>query len=183
MNKKEITRFQKRIELDLLEGCWLWKGGSKGKTGYGSFWFKGKSGTAHQASYDHWNGKVPQGLQIDHLCRNRKCVNPAHLYLGTQKDNLADAVKIGRIGIFGEKNGAAKLRVSDIPIIRKSAQDGCVHKIIAERFGVCRQTIDQIIRGETWQGHASQPDGFGPRGIRLSCTCQQPEQAGTLGTG
>ncbi len=86
MSKSVIQRFQKFIELDLLSGCWLWKGAVI--NGYGYFCVNGKSVRAHRFSYTHWNGDIPQELQIHHLCRNTNCVNPEHLQVVTQKTNV-----------------------------------------------------------------------------------------------
>lgn len=85
-NRLAIQRFQKFIELDLLTGCWLWKGAIR-KDGYGHFNLKYGSVFPHRFSYEYWNGKIPQGLQIDHLCRNKNCVNPAHLEAVTGDEN------------------------------------------------------------------------------------------------
>jgi hypothetical protein len=63
-------------------GCWEWQG-YVNRSGYGQF--RGKY--AHRGSYEMFRGPIPQGLEIDHLCRNRKCVNPAHLEAVTQKEN------------------------------------------------------------------------------------------------
>lgn len=86
MNKEQIKHFQAKIELDILTGCWLWKG-TKIWNGYGRFFIKGKLILAHRVSYEHWHGRIPNGLQIDHLCRTRSCVNPSHLEPVTPIEN------------------------------------------------------------------------------------------------
>ena len=91
MDKNELLTFQKRIELDILTGCWIWKGGEK-HSFYGYFKIKGKSKRAHRVSYEHWNGKIPEGLEIDHLCRVRRCVNPQHLEAVTHLENMRRAI-------------------------------------------------------------------------------------------
>jgi len=97
MNRTTLIRFQKYIELDLLEGCWLWQGAIN-HDGYGLFWHEEKMRGAHRTAFEHWNGKVLEGLELDHLCRNRQCVNPDHLEIVTHKEN----VQRGR-SFLGEK--------------------------------------------------------------------------------
>lgn len=65
-------------KVDKGPGCWNWKASGNGR-GYGSIGLNGKTTYAHRISYEMENGPIPDGLQIDHLCRNRACVNPAHL--------------------------------------------------------------------------------------------------------
>lgn len=86
MDKKTLHRFQKKIELDLLTGCWNWTAATI-KSGYGYFSYNGKPRLSHRISYEHWNGKIPNGLHIDHICRNRLCANPSHLEVVTNKEN------------------------------------------------------------------------------------------------
>ena len=91
MSYESLQRFQKKIELDILTGCWLWKG-SLNYNGYGQFKLNNKVCKAHRVSYEHWNGKIPNQLVINHICRNRQCVNPQHLEVVTIKDNTLRGV-------------------------------------------------------------------------------------------
>lgn len=71
-------------------GCWLWLAGVN-RSGYGHFSVKSVSKLAHRAAYELFVGKIPRGLGLDHLCRVRSCVNPAHLEPVTQKENCVRA--------------------------------------------------------------------------------------------
>lgn len=72
-------------KVDKSGDCWVWTGGASG--GYGKFWMDGKSARAHRVAYVALVGPVPVGLDLDHLCRNRRCVKPDHLEPVTLAEN------------------------------------------------------------------------------------------------
>lgn len=87
MNDKTLARFMSKIVVNTETGCWEWT--SAKSDGYG--WFgigHAKAYRAHRESYKHFVGEIPNGLQIDHLCRVRHCVNPAHLEAVTARENV-----------------------------------------------------------------------------------------------
>lgn len=86
------TRFFAKVEkhdedCPCCDGCWHWTG-AKNLKGYGHVWFRGRCWQAHRASHETFIGEIPDGLTIDHLCRNTSCVNPAHLEAVTNLENL-----------------------------------------------------------------------------------------------
>ncbi len=82
-----LERFDAKWESESNRGCWLWTA-SKFRNGYGQFYDGQRNTGAHQFSFEFFKGRVPAGLQIDHLCRTRHCVNPDHLEAVTCQENL-----------------------------------------------------------------------------------------------
>lgn len=74
-------------KVDRSGACWIWKGSTGGK-GYGHFYVDGRKIASHRVAYTIAVGEIPEGMDIDHLCRNRRCVNPAHLEPVTHRENL-----------------------------------------------------------------------------------------------
>lgn len=142
-------RFWSRIEYDPFGGCWLWSGAMSKKPGYGTLNVEGKTVGAHRFSWFIFQGPLNDNDFVLHRCDIRACVNPAHLFLGTQKDNIADMVAKDRHA-RGERNAQAKLAARDIPEIRALREKGWTQLKIAERFGVSQVKISQILRGRAW---------------------------------
>jgi hypothetical protein len=69
-----------------MSGCWLWLGCTT-RVGYGRVWVRDRLTTAHRFAYERWVGPISEGLQVDHLCRQRCCVNPEHLEAVTAREN------------------------------------------------------------------------------------------------
>jgi hypothetical protein len=78
-------RFWSKVKK--TETCWLWVAGREGHGGYGLFWLNGRNEVAHRVSYTWCNGPIPAGVEIDHICRVRQCVNPEHLRPVSRKQN------------------------------------------------------------------------------------------------
>ena len=91
---KYVTAFWKKVNIGLANECWEWKASIEaGSLGYGSF----GNTLAHRASWNINKGEIPKGMQVLHRCDNPKCVNPLHLFLGTQADNIHDCMAKGRM--------------------------------------------------------------------------------------
>ena len=86
-------RFWAKVNRD--GDCWMWTGTLNHK-GYGQFWFGTKHHQSHRASWMMHRGPIPDGMWVLHKCDTPSCVNPAHLYLGTHAENMADMVARGR---------------------------------------------------------------------------------------
>lgn len=95
--KPEVRFFEKVLKT---KTCWIWL--ATKSRGYGNFWDGKRYRGAHLFSYEFLIGKVPEGLQIDHLCRNKACVNPAHLEPVTARENMLRAKEF-KITEFGVK--------------------------------------------------------------------------------
>lgn len=87
------VRFMSKVEK--TDTCWNWKA-SCHKIGYGDFRVGKNMRRAHRVSYTLFVGEIPDNKKVLHKCDNRRCVNPDHLFLGTQKDNMIDMIKKGR---------------------------------------------------------------------------------------
>ena len=129
ISEKDSIRFEGKIDKQ-DNGCWFWKG-CKINSGYGIFYFKRKKILAHRFSYMLYKGEILDGLFCCHHCDCKVCVNPDHVFLGTQRDNLLDMVKKGRaIGnrivksMLGRKHTKeALLKMSEAKIGNKNHLD------------------------------------------------------------
>lgn len=92
-----IPAFELRFIPEPMSGCWLWIG-SYDRNGYGRFWADGGHTQAHIISYEEENGPVPEGLELDHKCRVRCCVNPQHLEPVTHAENILRGLAPGIAG-------------------------------------------------------------------------------------
>ena len=135
-------------------GCWEWKR-SKNIYGYGTLKVNGKTVTAHKTAYELFVGEVPDGLLVLHSCDNPSCINPAHLHVGTQSDNMKECYERGRssikpVSLKGEKNGSAKLTSADVNEIRKMLSCGKKQQQIAEVFKISQSQVSNIARERRW---------------------------------
>ncbi len=126
--------------------CWLWNGPTD-KAGYGLF--KGKR--AHRITFIEANGIPPKDKPlVCHSCDNPRCVNPAHLFAGSNSDNHRDCVKKKR-HIFGSRHPMSKLTEKKVRRMRLMHANGWTGKKLAKRFGVSHGVACYAIRGTTWK--------------------------------
>lgn len=142
-------------KVDKSGECWEWTGGLGGGI-YGNFWLNGKTVGAHRLSYilhhpltiDLWEHRE---ILVCHTCDNPKCINPAHLFLGSGVDNMKDMVAKGR-SCLGIKNQKVKLIEQQVRGIRKKYANGSITRLqLALEYEVSVSAITDIILRRTWK--------------------------------
>ena len=136
--------------------CWNWVGCLRDNNqpqGYGQIQYKGDPIGPHRIAWMEVNGDIPDGLFVLHSCDNRLCCNPLHLFLGTQKDNIEDAVSKDRMyKPKGELNHECKITSEEVLEIRELVKDGKLrYKEIAAKFGIHSNHVGAIARREKWK--------------------------------
>lgn len=141
---REHERFEEGYVPEPNSGCWIWSK-SVNRRGYGRFPVYGAIGkSAHRYSYEIFCGPIPNSMCVLHSCDTPCCVNPDHLSIGTQADNLADMHRKGRAPL-GERHGSARLSDADVVAIREAA--GPLEEI-SVRFGVSPSHASMIRNGK-----------------------------------
>jgi hypothetical protein len=132
-------------------GCWEWKK-AKHRQGYGNIGYKRKVMLAHRVSWKVFKGELDDNILVCHHCDNPPCVNPDHLFLGTDRDNVNDAFKKGRIKRYkGEDHYFAKLTKEMVLEIRKLASEGMKYAEIAKKLNVKLGNISGIVTKSSWK--------------------------------
>ena len=136
------------------DACWLWLGARLPK-GYGVLSVNGVHSSAHRFAFTYAHGAIPEGLWVLHRCDTPECVNPAHLYAGSPRQNSADMVARGRatkVGRPGEENPAAKITDADVRMIRaRYAAGGTTLAALGREYGLSQTNVSAIIRRKHWQ--------------------------------
>lgn len=142
-------KFWEKVSIPENAGdCWIWTG-SKLRGGYGNININHKTKQAHRLSYELHYGKIPAGLDVLHKCDNPPCVNPHHLFLGTDKTNAEDRSAKGRT-VKGVLLPISKLNDGNVKEIRKLIALKIPRRKIAKLFGVGSTCITDIATGRTW---------------------------------
>lgn len=155
MPKSFAERFWGRVDQSgAPDACWEWQG-YRMPAGYGQFSAEKKRHYAHRVAYELTKGTIPDGMFVCHACDNPPCCNPAHLFLGTPKDNTRDMVAKGRcrgIGLPGVLSPCAKLNDDAVRRIRELyAIGGYSQRKLGMMFGVSRAAIDAVVTGRNWR--------------------------------
>ncbi len=138
--------------VNIKEGDhWIWSG-AKDKDGYGNLYYHGSHMLAHRLSYILHYNIDPNELYVLHKCNNPRCVNPNHLFLGTQKDNMKHMFESGRSKPNkGENNGRS---VVTWPVVRQIREEYIKYRIpyveLAKKYGISKSEISYIVRNEHW---------------------------------
>lgn len=144
----DISRFMSSMVVSST-GCWEWS--KFRKNGYGIAGLNGKLEQAHRAAWMVFKGDIPEGMQVNHKCNNRPCINPDHLYICDQVQNMKDMSDAGR-GKWhkGSDNSQSKLNDESVREIKLLIDSGATNRSIAGFFDVSQSCISSIKNGRTW---------------------------------
>lgn len=147
------TRLEDKVFYGSPDGCHYWTGHTVNGR-YGHIRFKETMVLAHRAAYTIYVGRIPDKMVVMHSCDNPLCVNPAHLSVGTQGDNIRDTVKKGRhnpASTFGTLSGrSTNLTDDDVRAIRKELESGKFQRVIGKKYGIRQPQISRIKNRLSW---------------------------------
>lgn len=140
----------------MASGCVEWTGSTTTKYGYGNLTVEGKNEYAHRYAYRRACGSIPDGLFVLHRCDNPPCVNPEHLFLGTQIDNMQDCSQKGRVNTTIEArmndHPQAKITEAIAVEIRALKEFGFKQCDIAKQFGISKYIVSRVVLNKHWIG-------------------------------
>lgn len=169
LSDTKLKKFWNRVEK--TDGCWLWTGSLSARYGYMRIY--GKSMAAHRISISlHLGRWIEKDAVVLHTCDNVACVNPEHLRIGTQADNVRDMVAKGR-GVFphGEASGQSVLTdklVTKARQARKRNPKKWTWPRIAEKCGATETAVRDAVTGRTWKHIKEPPASVRPSNVVLS---------------
>ncbi len=149
--RKHESRFWRKVAKCGPTDCWTWTA-TRDSDGYGHFYCFGKITKAHRASYLMFRGAIPSGNVVMHSCDNPSCVNPAHLSVGSQLENVRDCSTKGRrANLKGEAHGRSFLDVETVKAIRNAVMSGVRQIDMARGFGIRKGLVCDIVSRRTWR--------------------------------
>lgn len=155
-------------------GCWNWLG-TTSNSGYGMLGVGGRKNFkmkyAHRISYEKHFGEIPHGMYVCHTCDNKLCVNPAHLWLGTPKENTGDGIAKGRI----KRIISSKLTPDQVLEIHASTERGY---LLARKYGCSQSIVSQIRYGVRWEGITGGPSKAWAELVRTAEASKRQEMRG-----
>lgn len=145
-------RLALHTQRDEASGCLIWTGNVyEGEHPYGRLVVDGRQELAHRLAWRLANGPIPAGRVVRHRCDNPRCVEPDHLLLGTQADNMQDMVSRRRFNRSGERNNSARMTWPKVRKIRADHQAGATVKQLAAKYRICKSQVRNIINGHHWK--------------------------------
>jgi len=147
-------RFWSKVDKRDPDECWEWTGSRRAGEGHGQFWNAGRAVRAHRFAWEATHGPIPNGegwhgMCVCHRCDNPPCVNPAHLFLGTHAENLADAAAKGRT-MRGERHIHHRLTAEQVLDVIRRHEAGESQRSIARSLGLHHSSIARIFNGTAW---------------------------------
>ena len=150
---REVQWYLANADVRGPDDCWEWKRGRVGK-GYGAYYPNGKGSQryAHIVAVEKDGREVPDGLVVMHTCDNPPCVNPAHLVVDTQRENLLDMQRKGRkVQVRREGHPRAKLTEEQVVEIRKRYPTRAVSvRVMAREYGISHVQLMRVAKGRAW---------------------------------
>jgi hypothetical protein len=147
-------RFWGKVDIGGENECWPWIAGRGGRDDRGYFRVDNNHiRVAHRVVWELMYGPIPNGMNVLHSCDNPLCCNPRHLFLGTQRDNVLDAVSKGRAtSNAGEANPRAQRRVPEVRAIKDIFRAGFDRRRIAKAWGLRYGYVCDIVNERIWKG-------------------------------
>ena len=148
-----MIRFWSKV--DKSGECWLWTG-CRDRRGYGRFRFRGRTSLAHRVSWTLTHGQPSDDLFVLHRCDTPSCVNPDHLFMGTQTDNMRDCSSKGRTSrhassLHGNNNGNSRFTPEQVRQMRTMHSNGHSRVDISKRFGASKTSVAYIVTRRYWR--------------------------------
>lgn len=138
-----------------LGPCWEWNG-ARGQAGHGQIRMHGSTRQVHRVTLEHHSGPIPEGENSLHRCDNPPCLNPDHLFAGTQKENMHDMWRKGRQQLYvdqplGSRHPGAKLTEAQVLELRAMRQGGATYQSLVVRFGISKTNVADIVKRKIWR--------------------------------